>query len=48
MTTFYLSGKVEKCYACNGRGYTLSENHPDCPMCSGTGYIKLDKEETES
>lgn len=33
----YLIGELIKCWACNGRGYTESENHPDCPVCSGYG-----------
>lgn len=36
--------KQEKCYGCNGRGYTGSENHPECPLCSGTGYLKVSEE----
>jgi len=36
----YLTGDVVKCSGCNGRGYTGSENHPECPMCSGNGYVK--------
>ncbi|EJW14433.1 hypothetical protein M5X00_29885 [Paenibacillus alvei] len=41
MSDYYLSGEVEKCSSCNGRGYTSSENHPDCPVCSGAGYVEV-------
>lgn len=41
-----LSGELEKCYGCNGRGYTGSENHPDCPMCNGNGYVQVKEEQT--
>lgn len=41
MSEYYLTGKVEKCESCNGRGYTESEGHPDCPMCNGCGYIEV-------
>ncbi|MEJ3717087.1 hypothetical protein WGM54_03605 [Paenibacillus polymyxa] len=40
--THVLAGNIEKCSACNGRGYTESENHPDCPRCSGAGYVERD------
>lgn len=40
----YLYGKTEKCYGCNGRGYTSSENHPECPLCSGSGYLEVSEE----
>lgn len=43
----YLTGDIEKCWACNGRGYTISENHPQCPVCSGAGYIEVDEEKNE-
>jgi len=41
----YLIGDLVKCWACNGRGYTESENHPDCPACSGYGYIQNKEEQ---
>ncbi|MFB5758937.1 hypothetical protein [Paenibacillus medicaginis] len=41
---YVIVGEVEKCYGCNGRGYTESENHPECPMCSGAEYVKKDKD----
>ncbi|MBY0024527.1 hypothetical protein H7K28_15055 [Paenibacillus polymyxa] len=40
--THVLVGNIEKSSACNGRGYTESENHPDCPRCSGAGYVERD------
>ncbi len=43
--THCLSGEIEKCYGCNGRGYTESENHPDCPICSGVEYVKVEARE---
>jgi len=45
MADYYLTGDVEKCYGCNGRGYTESENHPECPMCSGAGYLTVEVRE---
>lgn len=40
----YLSGEVEKCYICKGRGNTESENHPVCVMCGGAGYVEVSKD----
>lgn len=48
MTDGYLFGELEKCYSCNGMGYTGSENHPECPLCEGNGYINKDNVEEET
>jgi len=43
----HLIGNLIKCHGCNGRGYTESENHPNCPLCSGNGYLKESDEKNE-
>lgn len=45
MSGRYLFGELEKCYSCNGTGYTGSENHPECLVCEGNGYIEKDRTE---
>lgn len=42
---YYLTGEIEKCSSCNGRGYTESENHPTCPTCCGAGHVIIEKEQ---
>jgi DnaJ-class molecular chaperone len=43
-----ISGSVEKCWACKGRGYSGSENHPECVVCSGYGWLPKGEEDAET